>query len=385
MQLISFVRHFHAKLSSCQKFCAIALAVGMGTFAAQAQIIIGQTAGITGVEAASVKEAIAGTDLLINAVNAKGGVHGERLYIVRLDDGFDAERARRNARELIETHRAIALFMTSGTKPTLGLLPLLEQYGVPLLAPMTGATALHQPMQRYVFNLRAPYLYEAKKVLQHIRTLGFKHPAVVYSKTTFGVEALQGIHAALEGSPVSTNLVLIDADDQPLNTVIVPKLAQADIVVWMESSAKVAQGVQALRRAGSQASILTLSNTASHGFIEMLGDMGAGIVVMQVFPGVRSIALPLVKEAFDLAHQQSLRDTSLSPAMLEGFAAAKLLVEALQRAGPKPTRARLHAALEGLNNYNLGGPRLTISYSPNNHSGLSYTDSSVIHDGKFQR
>jgi len=385
--LMSPFHIFRTRFSHCVvvTIMMLSLVAGIGTSVAQAQIIIGQTAGITGVEAASVGEAIAGADLLFNAVNAKGGIHGEKIQVLRLDDGFDAERAQKNAHQLIAKHNVLALFMSSGTRPTLGLLPLLEQYEVPLLAPMTGATALHRPLRRYVFNVRAPYLYEAKKVLQHIHTIGIQNAAVVYSKATFGAEALQGIRTALKGDPLLTHTLLMDADDQPLDTAIIPKLAQAKIVVWMESSTKVAQGVQALRKAGSQAFILTLSNTASNGFMDLLGDVGNGVVVMQVFPSVRSIDLPLVKEAFELAHQKALGDTELSPAMLEGFAAAKVLVEALHRAGPKPTRARLHAALEGLNNYNLGGPRLDIHYSPDNHSGLSYVDSSVIHDGKFRR
>jgi ABC-type branched-subunit amino acid transport system substrate-binding protein len=70
--------------------------------------------------------------------------------------------------------------------------------------------------------------------------------------------------------------------------------------------------------------------------------------------------------------------------MLEGFAAAKVLVEALRRAGSKPTRASLHAALEGMDRFDLGG--LEIGYSPTDHTGLDFADLSIIgSDGKFRR
>ena len=74
----------------------------------------------------------------------------------------------------------------------------------------------------------------------------------------------------------------------------------------------------------------------------------------------------------------------ISPAMLEGFAAAKVLVEGLKRAGPKPSRDKLQAALESIRKLDLGG--LEVNYSPDDHSGLDFADLSIIGtDGKFRR
>ena len=90
----------------------------------------------------------------------------------------------------------------------------------------------------------------------------------------------------------------------------------------------------------------------------------------------------MVKEAQDLARAQGLGD--ISPAMLEGSAAAKVLVEGLKRAGPKPSREKIQAALEGLRKSDLGG--LEVSYSPEDHTGLDFADLSIIGtDGKFRR
>ena len=90
----------------------------------------------------------------------------------------------------------------------------------------------------------------------------------------------------------------------------------------------------------------------------------------------------MVKEAQDLARAQGLGD--ISPAMLEGFAAAKVLVEGLKRAGPKPSREKIQAVLEGLRKFDLGG--LEVSYSPEDHTGLDFADLSIIGtDGKFRR
>ena len=74
----------------------------------------------------------------------------------------------------------------------------------------------------------------------------------------------------------------------------------------------------------------------------------------------------------------------MSPAMLEGFAAAKVLVEGLRRAGVNPNREKLQKALEGIRKLDIGG--LEVSYSPEDHTGLDFADLSIIGtDGKFKR
>jgi ABC-type branched-subunit amino acid transport system substrate-binding protein len=70
--------------------------------------------------------------------------------------------------------------------------------------------------------------------------------------------------------------------------------------------------------------------------------------------------------------------------MLEGFAAAKVLIEGLRRAGKNPSRAQVITALNGMKNFDLGG--LDVTFSPTDHTGLDFADLSIIgRDGKFMR
>ena len=73
-----------------------------------------------------------------------------------------------------------------------------------------------------------------------------------------------------------------------------------------------------------------------------------------------------------------------TPAMLEGFAAAKVLVEALRRAGKDPTPERIKTALETFKRVDIGG--IEVSFGPNDHTGLEYSDLSIIGGtGRFMR
>ena len=147
------------------------------------------------------------------------------------------------------------------------------------------------------------------------------------------------------------------------------------------SGAAVVDGIKAIRAAGSQAQIVTLSNNASGGFITSLGTNATGVIVTQVFP--QSMSFSLVKEASDLVRaNKDIKE--LSPAMLGGFAGAKVLVEGLRRAGAKPTREKIQTAMEGLNKFDIGG--LEVSYSSKDHTGLDFADLSIISSsGKFRR
>ncbi|KRH98939.1 ABC transporter substrate-binding protein [Curvibacter sp. PAE-UM] len=350
--------------------------------ASQAQILIGQTAGFSGAVAAGVKETTDGAKLYIDAVNAKGGIAGQKIELISLDDKFDPKLAAENARKLIEEQNVVALFLNRGTPHSEAIIPLLDKHGIPLIAPSTGAMSLHQPVKKHVFNVRATYQREAEKAVTHLSTIGITKIALVHVDDSFGLDGLAGAQKGMATAKL-TPVVLEKFDrSKPDFSKIGPAVTQsgAQAVLLIASGSAVVDGIKAIRAAGSAAQVVTLSNNASGGFIKSLGENARGVIVSQVFP--QSISYALVKEAQDMARAKGAAD--VSPAMLEGYAAAKVLVEALRRAGPKPTRDRIQAALEGLSKFDLGG--LEVNFSPQDHTGLDFADLSIItSDGRFRR
>ncbi|RYH71053.1 MAG: amino acid ABC transporter substrate-binding protein [Alcaligenaceae bacterium] len=367
-----------------QKFWA-SLALTFGVCAAShAQILIGQTAGFSGQVAAGVKETADGAKLYIDTVNSRGGVNGQKIELTSLDDKFDPKIAAENARKLIEEQNVVAMFLTRGTPHTEAMIPLLEKHGVALVAPSTGAMVLHQPVRKYIFNVRATYQREAEKAVTHLASMGITRIAVVYADDSFGADGVMGAQKGLATAKLTP--VALEKFDRakPDFQQIATRVAKADTqaVLVIASGSTVVDANAALRLAGSAAQFVTLSNNASSGFIKSLGANARGVIVTQVYPNERAVTYPMVKEAQELAKAKGW--TEISPAMLEGYAAAKVLVEGLKRAGPKPTRDRVHAALEGLRKFDLGG--LEVSYGPDDHTGLDFADLSIIGtDGKFRR
>ncbi|CAN7580033.1 ABC transporter substrate-binding protein [Acidovorax sp. LjRoot129] len=352
--------------------------------AVHAQILIGQTVGITGSAAATVAESMQGAALYIDHVNARGGVAGQKVEIVSLDDKFDPKLALENTHTLIEQKGVIGMFMSRGTPHTQGLFPVLEQHGVPLVGPSTGAMVLHQPVPKYVFNVRAPYQREVEKAITHLNTLGIKRIGVVHVDDTFGADGLAGAQSGFKANHLEALFIEKFDRAKPDYSAIAPRVAglQPQAVIFIGTGAAVVDGIKALRAAGVSGQIVTLSNNASGGFVKALGEQARGVVVTQVFPSERSVNFPVIKEAMELARAKHLPD--LTPAMVEGFVTAKVLIEGLKRAGPKPDRAKLHAGLESIKKWDLGG--LELSYGPTDHSGLDFSDLAIIgSDGRFKR
>lgn len=361
----------------------LAAALLMSTLTLHAQILVGQTAGFTGPVADGVKEITEGAKLWINTVNARGGVNGQKIELVSLDDRFDPKLAAENARKL-EERGVVALFLTRGTPHTEAILPLLEPSGLPLVAPSTGAIVLHQPVNRNVFNVRSTYQREAEKAMDHLVALGMNRIAVVAADDSFGADVQQGIARSFERAKLKPVANLAADRAKPDIGKIVPAIvaAQAQAVLWVGSAAAVTDGVKALRLAGSAAQVVTLSNNASGGFVRTAGAASHGVIVTQVFPNERSGGSTFVREAMELAKANGI--PAVSPAMLEGYAGAKVLVEGLRRAGRNPTRASLRAGLESIQKFDLGG--IDVSYSANDHTGLEFSELSMVGpDGSFRR
>lgn len=368
---------------SCAGVWALALSALLSS-PAWAQLRIGMPSGFTGSVAAGVKENAEGARLYLNAVNARGGVHGERIELITVDDQFDPKTTVEVATRLINEQKVLALFLNRGTPHAQALLPLLTEARVPLVGPSTGAMVLHEPVHPWVFNVRATYQREAARAIEHLARIGMARIAVLQTDDTFGADAYAGAAKGFAQAKLEPALLAKFPREKPDFTPLARQVAalQAQAVLIIASAGNTAEAVKAIRAAGSLAQVVTLSNNASDGFVKLLGPHARGVIVTQVFPNERSMTSPLIREAMDLAKAQNL--PGVSPAMMEGFAAAKVLVEGLRRAGPKPSPEGLRDALEATRGFNLGG--LSISYSPTSHTGLDFADLSIIDgSGKFRR
>jgi ABC-type branched-subunit amino acid transport system substrate-binding protein len=374
---------------SASSLCVAAAIVlnSLAAGSASAQIRIGQTTGLTGQAASAVADINIGAKLYLDSVNAEGGIGGQQIELVSLDDQNQVKLAAENGKKLIADPRIVALFLTRGTPHAQALLPILAEGRIVLLAPSTGAMALHDPVNPWVFNVRATYQKEAERVTAHLGMGGLERVAVVYLNDAFGEDGAQGAMKVFKEAKKEPALFQAIDKSKPDFGPVVAKIVETKPlgVLMIGTSVMVASGVKALREAGSMTTVATLSNNAAVGFVKELGPYASGVIVSQVFPSERRLAIPMIADAARLAAAKKI--AVITPAMMEGFAAAKVLVIALKRAAKDSkdvTRASVKRALESFSHVDIGGQEL--SYSPTDHTGLDFVDLSIINEGgSFKR
>jgi branched-chain amino acid transport system substrate-binding protein len=121
-------------------FFAIALCLlTIGTVSAADPIRIGFFAPVTGAAASDGKSATNSAELAVSLINAKGGIKGRLVELVKYDDGLDTKQAVSIAQKLTTRDRVIAVVSGSYSGPTRVAAPIFQAAGMPMLS----AYAIH--------------------------------------------------------------------------------------------------------------------------------------------------------------------------------------------------------------------------------------------------
>ncbi|MEF8713308.1 MAG: ABC transporter substrate-binding protein [Accumulibacter sp.] len=372
------MRIFRALLFACLSWVGCVLAAETGV--TDNSVLIGMTAPFSGPNGAYGLDMKMVINAYFRQINDAGGIHGRRLELRALDDGYETDRAVANTRTLINQEKVFALLASYGSSPTTAAMN--EVFGVakvPLVGAISGAESIRQlprdnPKNRYMFNVRASYANETEAIVNQLVSLGFSNIAVFYQNDGFGKSGLDGVVAALRKhnqAPVAVATVERNSADvsQAVQT-IAPVTPQAVIMVTLYKPT--AAFVRAMRKIGQKPQFMTLSPVGADLLVQELGDEARGIGISQVMPYPWNDTTPLVREYQKLLGQNG----KFSYYGVEAYAMAKVLVDAIRKAGKDLSREKLLTSLEGMQNHDLGGYR--ISYSANDRFGSRFVDLTVI-------
>ncbi|WP_432719278.1 ABC transporter substrate-binding protein [Jeongeupia wiesaeckerbachi] len=350
---------------------------------AQADIVIGQSVPTTGLVASTGRALALGASLYFSRVNATGGINGEPINHVVRDDGYDPKRTIANTRELIDKEGAIALVSYYGTATMTELekTKLLDNAGIPLVGVHSGADVLRTPSSSpFVFHTRASYRQEVERIVKLLAgNLGVTRIGVIAQQDGYG----QAGYNALKDALAKHNLTLAGEawyDRQNGDTSKGAKeLAKAnpEAVVLITVSRPAATFVKQFRAAGGTAQLYGLSPIQFEEVIQTIGKKEAhGLGISEVLPYPRNEQLRFVRE-FQQDAGAVLRDGKTpSYAVMEGYMSARLVVEALKRAGKSPTRSAVYNGLASLKHYDLGG--FTIDFGDKKRTGSNFVELTMI-------
>jgi ABC-type branched-subunit amino acid transport system substrate-binding protein len=330
---------------------------------ADSDILLGMSTALSGPTAQLGTAMRDGVLLGLERANREGGVHGRRLRLIVLDDGYEPTRTAPNMRSLIENEEVLAVIGNVGTPTAIASLPLVRKHDIPFMAPFSGAGVLRQePPEKYVFNFRASYAEEMATIVDALIVHGGLKPrdiAFFTQRDGYGDAGFSGGFAALKRHGLADERQVLHVR-YARNTLAVEN-ALADIllterapraIIMVGAYAPCAKFIRLARKSGLHSLFLSVSFVGGEFLAEELGPAGDDVLVTQVVPHPLTGTAPIVREyRADLA---AAGGSAPSYVGLEGYIASRLLVKALQAGDAPPSRERIVDALEGLGTFDIG-------------------------------
>ena len=353
------------------------------------QIVIGQLAPLDDPESAG-RHVSLGLQTYFSAVNHAGGIHGATIKFVVKDRGQKSAEAASRTRSFLLENEPLALVGLQGTGWMEELVKsrVLEEAGIPVVGIRTGSISLHQPVHPYLFHTRANYLGELQKIVTQLSTTGLGRVAVFYENSTFGEEGLELARRAMQGKPAMQ--LVRHASYAPRTTDVedaVKRLhaAAPQSIIAIATSAATAEFYKSFRVHGGKSQVIAISVADGAEVVQRIGKEHArGMIYTHVVPDPVNRATPLVRELHANMKKHGPPGAPINHAVVEGYIAAKTMVEALRIAGPNPTRKKVRAALESMKNYDAGG--VIIGFSPANHTGSRHVEMAItLASGRLMR
>jgi ABC-type branched-subunit amino acid transport system substrate-binding protein len=306
-------------------------------------------------------------------------VHGRKLKLTSLDDGYEPDRSIAATKKLIEEEKVFALIGAVGTPTSNAAVPVASAARVPFIGPFTGAGFLRDPKLENVINVRASYAAETEAWIKHLtEDLKIKNIAIFYQDDTFGRAGLDGAKAALQ----RRGMELIAEGTFERNTVAVKtalltlRRAEPEAVVMVGPYKPCAEFIKLARKLAFNPVFLNISFVGASALAKELGPDGKGVVVTQVVPFPWDSSLKVV------ADYQAAIKAAPEFVSLEGYLVGRLAIAALEKAGPTPTREALLKVIKS-GTFDIGG--LTMTFGPQKNQGLDQVFLTVIQpDGSFK-
>lgn len=347
-------------------------------------IVFGQAAALAGPAAALGLGMKTGLNAAFEEANKKGGIHGRKLKLISVDDGYEPEKSIAATKTLIETDKVFALIGGVGTPTSAATQPIATAAKVPFIGAFTGVGFLRNTKLENVINIRASYDAETEAWVRHLtEDLKIKKIAIFYQDDAFGRAGLSGFKKAME----KRGLSIAAEGTYERNTVAVKtalltiKREDPEAVVMVGAYKPSAEFIKLARKVDFNPVFVNISFVGAVALAKELGADGKGVIVSQVVPFPHDKSIKVVAD-----YQAALKaiDDKAEPdfVSLEGYLAGRLAIAALDKAGAAPSREGFLKAIKDTGKFDFGG--LSMTFGADDNEGLDQVFMTMIGaDGKF--
>lgn len=343
---------------------------------AQAQIKIGSTLAVTG-PASFLGDPEAKTlEMLVEKVNAQGGVNGEQLELVLYDDGGDPNKARTFATRLVEDDEVAAVIGGSTTGATMAMVPVFEENQIPFIS-LAGAVVVIDPVKKWVFKTPHTDRMACGKIFEDLKARGLTRIGLISGTGGFGKSMRE---QCLEVAGDFGVEIVADETYGPDDADMTPQLTKIKNTEGVQSivNADFGQGpaivTRNVRQLGIDMPLYQSHGVASKSFIELAGEAAEGVrlpasalLVAEKLPE-GDPQKPVVTD-----YKQSYEAATGQPVSTFGghaYDAFWMLVNAIERAGSSDPEA-VRDEIEKTDGFM--GTAGVVRMSPQDHLGLDLT------------
>jgi ABC-type branched-subunit amino acid transport system substrate-binding protein len=343
-----------------------------------AQVVVGQVAPMSGIDAAQSRAYSTGMQLYFNAANKVGGVAGHTFVLVRRDDVGQPEDTLNHTRALLSEARPMVLAGYIGSRNVARVVEagVLENERIALIGHRT--TELNQDVP-LLYNVRATLKDELGRITEHLATVGINRLGLFYEN---GPRAAALLSAAEESATNSKAKIVqaaaYDAGSGRVTSAVEAMLkASPQAIVMVSSGGAAGAFIEQYRSRGGTAQLFSHSGADVEHMAKRLSDeQMQGIAIAQVTPSPYNVNSRLTSEFNQLASSAGKLDGPISYAMLEGFIAGKVIVEAARRQGSRVSREGFVAALHSMTSFDAGG--YVVGYRPGVRNGSRFVEMTII-------
>jgi branched-chain amino acid transport system substrate-binding protein len=326
--------------------------------------------------------------MLIDKINASGGVNGRKLQLIIKDSSGSPEKAVSFARQLIEEEKVLAIVGPSTSGETMQIKALCEENKM-ILVSCAAAEVIVNPVARYVFKTPQKDSQAVTWIYRTAKEKGITKIAVLSGNDGFGVAGKKQLEdlAKPEGIEILVNEVY-DKQATDLMDIVTKVKGNSGVQAVVNWSIVPAQSIVAknMKQIGLDVPLFQSHGFGNRKYVEQGGAATEGTL----FPAGRLLVVEELPDnhpqkkllAEYKADYEKLYKEDVSTFGGHAYDAVLVVVEGLRKAG-SPDREKVRDAIENLKE--LVGTAGVFNFSPTDHTGLDLNafEMLTVKNGKF--
>ena len=217
--------------------------------------------------------------MVVDEINAAGGVKGRKLQLIAYDTQGDTTKAVQLATRLIKDDKVNVIVGPSTTGESMAVIPLVEKAKIPMISNAAGGKIV-DPVKHWVFKTAASDHIAVEKLLNYVHSKNQKRIALLTVSDGFGTSGREQLkaYAAKQGFTIVADEVFApkDTDMTPQLTKI--RSIKPDAIIAWALNPGMAIIAKSVKQLDIKVPLYMSHGTSTNKFIELAGEAADGVV-----------------------------------------------------------------------------------------------------------